>query len=804
MKASENNFLHFIGGPDKNFIIPVYQRSYSWKRENCARLLKDLTDVYKQGSKSHFFGAIVFVSQNNGACEEYIIIDGQQRITTVMLLLLAIGNYAQEHPEIAAASAINPEKIKDSYLTDKYADDEKKLKLKLVQGDEKAYDALLNGAPQIENTSITANYAYFYEEISKLKAEDLKGLYDAITKLDIVNVSLQPQNDDDPQMIFESLNSTGLDLEPSDRIRNFILMGLESNKQNKYYNKYWEPLENRVRRDDMNKFIRYYLAVKTRKLFNEGKLYYEFKYYTQNSCTSVEDILRDMLEFAEYYHVIREPSETNKKYAAVLERINRLEMNTCIPLIMDLLKALNDSDISEDELCDALKIIENYIVRREICSLPTNALNKVFVQIGADIERDIDREDATYFEAFRYQILKRTGKSRFPNDHDLETKFVTYDLYNTKPAMKKYILEMLENYKSREWFDIEKLISDGVLTIEHIMPRTLSDEWKRQLGDSWESIYLKYVNTPGNLTLTGYNSDYSNSPFQVKKTLPKKGFRDSKLSLNDFVKTCDAWGEKEILRRAELLYERAVKIWWIPSAPYQLKYREEWIEWDDEDYDFTNKKVIQVAVLDRIIKTSNLTDAYRRVHEILYERDPTIYHNHKLPYFGETPKELRKAYEIGSKAFIETNKSSQEKINVIRKVAELFRLDSQDIRFFIREKRDGLDKSELDIHDESTYGNVPVGKLAYELIASLIGMKAISGSEIDRLKTKDYTKQLFSDMNCPVFADRRDANRGNGKHLRYGKKPLFFDDKEIYVTTQWFDKNRDEIINWYKSHLQNK
>jgi len=259
--------------------------------------------------------------------------------------------------------------------------------------------------------SITANYNYFYDEISKLGADELKGLHDAITKLDIVSISPQPQNGDDHQMIFESLNSTGLDLEPSDKIRNFVLMGLKSKQQEKFYRMYWEPLENTVRRDEMNKFIRYYLAVKTRKLFNESKLYFEFKYYQQSSGISIESILQDMLEFAGYYQIISEPSAVRAKYTDTLRRINRLDMKTCIPLMMDLFKALHDTDISEDELCDALKIIENYIVRREICSLPTNALNKVFVQMGADIERDIDADGVTYFDAFRYQILKRTGKA---------------------------------------------------------------------------------------------------------------------------------------------------------------------------------------------------------------------------------------------------------------------------------------------------------------------------------------------------------------------------------------------------------
>jgi len=363
--------------------------------------------------------------------------------------------------------------------------------------------------------------------------------------------------------------------------------------------------------------------------------------------------------------------------------------------------------------------------------------------------------------------------------------------------MKKYILEMLENYNNREQVAVESLVTDGTLTIEHIMPQTLPDEWKEQLGSTWELIHTKYVDTPGNLTLTAYNSDYSNSMFQVKKTMPGKGFLESKLSLNDYVKKCDAWGEKEILQRAKLLYEKAVKIWWIPTAPYQADSQDEWIEWD-EDYDFTNKKISQVAVLDGIIKTSDVTDAYRKIHETLYELEPTIYHAHKLSWFGETPDELRKAHQIGQDAYIETNKSSQEKMNTIWTMAELFELDSHDIRFLIQEKQD---KPGLSINDESIYGEVSVGKLAYELIANLIGNNAITADEISKLKTKEYTKQLFSASDYPVLADSRDANKGNSSHIRYRKKPIVFDGKELYVTTQWFEKNREDIVSWYKTHL---
>ena len=796
MNAGDKPILRFIGGEDKKFIIPVYQRPYSWKKDNCVQLMKDLTDVYKKHYKSHFFGSVVYVSENDGSCEKYIIIDGQQRITTVSILLLAIRNYLLEHPNFNV-SGINPDKIKDAYLTDPYSEDSKKLKLNLVQKDDEAYEALIVGLSPVENTSITANYNYFYREISKLSETELEGLYKAISNLIVVTISLKPENGDDPQLIFESLNSTGLDLEASDKIRNYVLMSMTSSKQGLFYKQYWEPLEKTVTRDEMNKFVRYYLAVKTRKLYDEKKLYFEFKCYHENSTKSIETILQDMLEYADYYNIICNPNKKKQKYSPVLSRINRLEMKTCVPLIMDLFKAKTDGDISEEELCKSLEIIENYIVRREICDLPTNALNKVFVQLGADIDKDIEDSNITYYDAFCHEIMKRSGRSRFPNNHDLEDRFEVYDLYNAKSAMKKYILERLENYNNKELVDVERLVTDGTLTIEHIMPQTLTDDWKIALGSNWELTHSKYKDVIGNLTLTAYNSDYSNSPFLVKKNMPEKGFVFSKLSLNDYVKTCDKWSEDEILARTNILYKNALNIWWIPKDNVIETNNDEWFDWD-EDFDITNKKISQITLLDSVINTHDVTDAFKKIHETLYELDPTTYHNGSFPWFSENEKDLRKAYEIGKNAYIETNKSSQEKLNTIKTIAELLHFDSHDIKYLVQSK---TEKPIFDINDENTFNNIKVGKLAYELFKDLIEKRNISKEEIEQFKTKEYTKNLFNLTDYPILANSREDNKGNSKHVRYRKNPLTFDGKDIYITTQWFEGNRCDLISWYKKHL---
>lgn len=685
MKANENNVLRLISGPDKKFIIPVYQRPYSWKKKNCEQLLKDLKDVYERGHKSHFFGSLVYVSENSGSCEEFIIIDGQQRITTVSLLLLAICNFLIEHPDIKIDS-INTTKIKNAYLTDEYANNAKKLKLKLIQGDDAAYDALIERNIPIENTCVTANYKYFYSEIKKMNSKELAGIYSAIGKLDIVSISLQPQNGDDPQLIFESLNSTGLDLETADKIRNYVLMNMNHKEQEKFYKNYWEPLEKTVGDCDINKFIRYYLAIKTRKLYDEKKLYFEFKYYREGSQCSIDVILKDMIEYAGYYRSIVNPKQEKKAYSDILERINKLDMKTCIPLIMDLFKSETNGYITEEKLNKALEVIENFIVRREICSLPTNIFNKLFVQIGAEVDKEIKNNNMDYYDVFCYKLLSKTGKSRFPNNHDFREHFDSYDLYNAKSSMKKYILERLENFGNKELVAVEKLIDEKKLTIEHVMPQTLNDEWKQQLGKNWEIIKEKYLNTIGNLTLTAYNSNYSNLSFQKKKIMEEKGFLSSKLFLNDYIKRCNEWGEKQIKKRADILYKKAEKIWWIPDVVEDNEIEKtEWINWD-EDVDITSKKISQVEVMGILMETKDMSDAYRKIHKSLFELEPTIYYKLDFVWFNQSKENMKRAYELSENAYIETNKSSQDKFKTIKKVAEIMQLDSNDIRLLMVNK----------------------------------------------------------------------------------------------------------------------
>ena len=682
MNAKEGLITRLLEGSDKKFIIPVYQRPYSWKKENCALLFQDLMTTYQKGYDKHFFGGIVFVANNIGGVTEHIIIDGQQRITTVSILLLAIRNYIIENN---VETDISARKITNAFLSDEYADDDKKLKLKLVQGDDEAYDKLINGQVPVEDNFVTANYNYFYNKLEDLSTAELKGLYDSVMKLEVVNISLELVTGDDPQLIFESLNSTGVSLDEADKIRNYVLMNMKAKEQEKFYKKYWEELEKKVPRTDINKFIRYYLATKTFELANEKKLYFEFKHYKEKKQIETEDLLIDMLVYADWYKMIKNAMSSAKDYRAVLYRLNKLEVNSCIPLLFNIMNAHHNNLIDEEQLEKSLLIVENYIVRRIVCGLPTNQLNKVFVALGLEIKKYMEKDNISYFSAFSYAILVKSGKSRFPNNHDFMDKFVGYELYNARPMIKKYFLERLENYGTKERVAVEEQIDNGTLTIEHIMPQSINADWKKALGENWELTHTKYKDTVGNLTLTAYNSQYSNLPFIKKRDMSDKGFVYSKLDLNKSLKACDEWNEVLIKNRAKELYEIAEQIWWLPKSDYSPDEDEQWVYWD-EDFEFTNMTITKMKFMGDEILTKDITDVYKKINFNLYDIDSVTYLSDRNKAPSTNSDDFRSAMEITSGIYIESNLSSSSKMNEIHKLAEFYELDSKDIQFLVRPK----------------------------------------------------------------------------------------------------------------------
>ena len=784
MDASAYKLLGFIGGPDKKFIIPVYQRAYSWKPKNCDALFQDLMDVYHKGYSSHFFGSLVYIAKES----EYTVIDGQQRLTTVSLLLMAIRKYVLDN-ELEGKVDIQPNKILNAYLLDEYAGEGNKIKLRLIDEDFKAYSDLLEGREPAEDSAITVNFRHMLGRLSALSHEELSGLYNAISKLNIVKIGLDLQQGDDPQLIFESLNSTGQALTEADKIRNYVLMNLQPVEQNKAYKNYWLEMEKIIPDGDITDFVRYYLSIKLRELPAQKKIYFEFKHYRQGIEGGIMYILSDMLKYARYYSNIVSPAESNLPQACrlALIRLRKFEVNTASPLLMDIFEANANGLLTEEKMAEAFGVIESYLLRREVCGLETKSLNKIFCALGGEINKYLANSAEDYLEVMKYYILCKGGKSRFPNDHDFAEKFITYELFNAKGTIRKYILERLENCKSKERIAVEEQLESGELTIEHIMPQTMTTAWKREVGENWEAVHTKYKDTPGNITLTAYNSEYSNRPFEYKNNLEGKGFKCSKLYLNGTVKICATWGKKEIEARAKNLLEDARKIW--PSIDSSINDTNEdnWVAWD-EDYDFTNTKVTAISFDEKITRTNNLTEAYKKIHQMIYDMDPMTFRE----YFRGNPSMAAiRPYEIADGVIIETHKSSQDKMIAINKLMNYFEMSSRELKFRVEPK--------FNIEDESTYDAVKIGALGYEMFKYLLTKKLLAEDEMDSLKTKEFSHSLFKALHYPALADSRDDNIGNGNKKRYYAKPVTINNMDVYITSQWFEEDRDRLIEWFRA-----
>lgn len=686
MKANEKLLIRFLESSDTNFVIPVYQRNYDWKKEQCKQLFDDCINVVKNNYKTHFFGTIVSIYNDGGRNREYLIIDGQQRITTVSLMLLAIYNILKV--DRLKTDNIIKEKIMNQYLINQYINDDRKLKLKPIKDDRAAFEKLFNDNEKyINESNITTNYKYFYNRI--LDGEvSIDDLYSAIERLMIVEIELI-NGEDDPQLIFESLNSTGLDLSDADKVRNFILMGQSSRKQEELYNKYWHKVEKNTL-FKVTEFIRDYMTVKEGKISNISKTYINFKRYINENNVDIEICLSDMLVFSQYYNKILTNNIGLKKADEKLKRINGLEVTVLYPFLLEVLDDYFNKVINDSQITEILEILESYIFRRTMCGVATNALNKVFMNLGKEIKKHNDYMEK-YVDILKYILINKKSTQRMPNDEELKKNFYMEDVYNWKSKNKVYLLERLENYDNHEKVDIQRLLESNELTIEHIMPQTLNKSWRKMLGDNYEEIYNKYLNTIGNLTLTGYNSFMSNKSFHEKRDM-ENGFKDSRLKLNKYIASIDNWTEKEILNRIEMLYNIALNVWEYPSTDYVEECAIDNLYSLADDEDFTNTKVKSFVFMGDEHKVKNWTQLYEKICLILYDLEPSTFAKLSKKKFSEecmqkrfSDKEddLRNSIKISNGLFIEKNLSTESKLSTLRVIFNEYKLDYNELTFYI-------------------------------------------------------------------------------------------------------------------------
>ena len=391
MNGNAQKLIKYMDGASKRFIIPVYQRNYDWKMEHCKQLYDDLVKVIRQNRRSHFFGSIVSVQSETGTMEEFLIIDGQQRLTTISLLLLAIYHLLCSGKMVSQDRQLT-DKILKKYLIDEYEPEEKRIKLKPIKNDQKAFGILFDkDEERIPDSNLTINYQYFYDRIQREELS-IDELFDAICRLEIINISLN--HEDNPQLIFESLNSTGLDLSEGDKIRNYILMGLPNDQQTKFYEKYWNRIENHTDYD-VSSFVRDYLSIKQQSTPNMNSVYPAFKKYVEDTDQAdIEPLLKDLLEYAKRYAVLLRGGYSDERLNGCIYRLNRLSTSVTRPFLLEALRLRENGVLTADELVEIFQFTESYLFRRTICDLPTNALNKIFLLLHREIVRmDGSEED---------------------------------------------------------------------------------------------------------------------------------------------------------------------------------------------------------------------------------------------------------------------------------------------------------------------------------------------------------------------------------------------------------------------------
>ena len=703
MKGSETKIVQFLEGSDKRFVIPVYQRNYDWKIENCKQLYDDLIKVVKNGRNSHFFGSMVSVHDSDGQYNEHLIIDGQQRLTTISLLLLAMHNL-MEAGQVTPKNRHLSEKIYAEYLVDKYQEDETRIKLKPVKNDQKAFGKLFDEVTEhIPDSNLTVNYNYFYDRIQK---EEIKvdELYDAICRLEIISITLN--QDDNPQLIFESLNSTGLALSEGDKIRNFILMGLPTRKQNEYYEKYWNRIEI-CTRYDVSVFIRDYLSGKEQSIPSMNKVYFTFKNYVEDRGIETETLLQDMLSYARWYEKLLKGNTEDKALNACIYRLNRLETTVTRPFFMEVLRLQSERLLSIDQVRDIFLTTENYLFRRSICDLPTSVLNKVFLVLHREIHKYEDNDD-NYVEKFRYALLNKNDRARFPDDTEFVEMFSARAVYTMNSKNKIYILERFENSGTAEDKEVYAHCDDGTYSIEHIMPQHLTPLWIKALGDDYEEIHEIWLHRIANLTLTGYNSKYSNSTFEEKKTM-KNGFTDSGIRMNTYVASKDKWTLAELEERNAYLMEKALEIWPLPITDFKPEEKQLDSCTLDDDVNLSGRLIARFAYKNTEQPVQSWVEMYERVLKILHAEDKSVLtklaysdemNQDLTPYFNVNPAKLRHALEIDDGLYAEKNTSTELKLSLLRRLVKLYDVSPTDIVFYLR--------------DENETAEIPVGS-RYEL-----------------------------------------------------------------------------------------
>ncbi len=767
MKANELQINNFLQAPNVQFVIPVYQRNYDWTNTECKELLNDIISVETDNRGTHFIGSIVFIHEgtySTSEVKELVIIDGQQRLTTINILYVALYRFAKD-----SGNAQDAERLYNMFLTNQYVKNESsKLKLKQTDANSVAFKAILleTDNSSLLYSNVTENYNFFRSIITE---ENFETILRGLNRLIFVEISLE-RDKDDPQRIFESLNSTGLDLSQSDLIRNYILMDLPPKDQNRIFETIWSPIEENARDyvkqiSFVSEFIRDYLTLRNKKIPNKNKVYAEFKsIYTNKKDEAYHQELENIKSLSIHYKKFVNPSTVSDlSVRKELEYINRLEINVAYPFLLQVFEDAENGLLRKEDLLKVLKLVQSYAWRRFIVGLPTNALNKIFMTLYSEVDTE------EYYDSIAKALLKKKGSAKFPSNEDLKTALRDKDLYNTQPKNRNYLFEMLENYNNREYVNT----NNEFITIEHIFPKNPSEDWSTNISpDDYFQLKEKYLNTIANLTLSGNNGALSNKSFKEKKEMNvdgnEQGYNHSRLWLNAYLKSIDKWTVAEYEERLNIIYERFLKIWEIPDI--EIVDADETEEQNIFDAESPTHKKLEYFIFENTkVEEDTVAQMYFYVIRKLYEKNTQLLISNQDTFkITRETKDFRAAQEVVNGWYIESNIDSNSKFTFLKKLLDLFELQDE---LLIKYSSNGESKAEPNrfsvrkkywqqllplLSDTNLFDNVSpskdhwlstgagIGGLAYTLIITKSHIRIELGiSTSSKDKNKAYFKKLM-------------------------------------------------------------
>lgn len=689
MEAKEKEILNeLISGTKCQFVIPVFQRNYDWRTKDCERLFNDIVDLARDVNnldRKHFIGAFVckFNKFIDMSFNQYILIDGQQRLTSITLILKALydylGSFGEKYEELRS-------EINETYLINKFAKDSNlKLKLKPNKVDNDNYIKLMNGEnPDIEST-IGRNYSLFKENIKKMDIS-IESFYNALQRLEGVVVFLG--DEDNPQVIFESLNSTGLELTDLDLIRNYLLMNCHSDVQDKLYMNYWVKIE-QILGNNFLQFIRDYLSLKNGIVTPQSKnqIYFSFQKFYKKENYDKEEFLKDLLNLAGIYKKLTDVNPLDSDLSKALNDYIELDIKTTYPFVFGLLiDNFQTKKISDIEMVEILRLLEAYLIRRNVCNLAGGGLSQVMASLYNELKKKYS--DKFYNDPSNKIAMALAGintKAYFPKDEEFTREFKSRDMFHNRNI--NYILEKIETSVQGK----EKLIDPSNLTIEHVMPQVLSKDWIIYLNmDNLKEQHEQFVHTIGNLTLTSYNSEMSNKLYSEKKS----HVEFSRLYLNQYFKNVNCWNISEIEKRAEFLSKIAINLWPYPMiTKIDDISKESHFLLDEDNYEYTGTTPAGIQINDDNIIAYTWSDLYVESLKYLYNKNKELfikiftrenYVGSEKPLISKNITDLRNSCEFIDEYYVEVNNNTERKIQILRAIFKDFNYDQVDVILYIK------------------------------------------------------------------------------------------------------------------------